>query len=189
VPNVLQVTRRHRVLTGILAVALLSLLLRLAAFADRKIVRPTIYGDVTKVEIIDGGGRKTNPDVALLNANVTSSDQTAANAIRDAALAAFPSGSWQNFGPDASYRSIRITCRKKEIRLDSWHPLFETDPQVVVGSHGVTSLGAKTRAEYLRSDDQRYVAKRNAFDGINQRLMERFSQAARNSAGPRKGRN
>jgi hypothetical protein len=170
-----QFLRRYRMATGFLAIALLSLLLWVATFAYRRIVLPSIYGDVARVEIIDGGGMTTAAGVAVLKTNVKASDQTAANEIRDAALAAFPSGSWQNLGPDAAYRSIRIICAKKEIRLDSWHPLFETNPRLVVGSRGVTSLDDQSRAEYLWSDDASYVAARNAFDDVDRRLMKRFS--------------
>jgi hypothetical protein len=170
-----QFLRRYRLATGCLAIVLVVLLLWLATFAYRRIVLPSIYGDVARVEIIDGGGMTTAAGVAVLKTNVKASDQTAANEIRDAALVAFPSGSWQNRGPDASYRSIRIICAKKEIRLDSWHPLFETNPRLVVGSRGVTSLDDQSRAEYLRSDDPSYVAARNAFDEIDERLMKRFS--------------
>ena len=170
-----QFLRRYRRATGFLAIASLSLLLWLAIFVYRRIVLPAIYGDVARVEIIDGGGMTTAPGVAVLKTNVKASDQAAANEIRDAALVAFPSGSWQNLGPDAAYRSIRIICAKKEIRLDSWHPLFETNPRLVVGSRGVTSLDDQSRAEYLRSDDPSYVAARNAFDDIDRRLIKRFS--------------
>jgi hypothetical protein len=170
-----QILQRYRMATGFLAIALLALLFWLANFAYRRIVLPSIYGDVARVEIIDGGGMTTAPNVAVLKTDVQASDQTAANEIRDAALAAFPSGSWQNVGPDAAYRSIRIVCKNDEIRLKSWHPLFETNPRLVVGSRGVTSLDDQSRAEYLRSDDPSYVAARNAFDDIDGRLMKRFS--------------
>jgi hypothetical protein len=102
-----QVIGRHRNATGVLAIALLSLMLWLATYSYRRIVLPSIYGDVARIEIIDGGGMRTTADVAVLKTGVKAGDQTAANEIREAALAAFPSGSWQNVGPDAADRWLQ----------------------------------------------------------------------------------
>ncbi len=94
--------------------------------------------------------------------------------LQDFAFDTFPDRTWINYGPDASYRTIRITCDGDEMQLSSWHPIYEQKPSVVAGSHGLTTLNGQTREEFLGSDDQEYVAKRDAFDEIERRLTKRF---------------
>ena len=79
---------------------------------------------------------------------------------------------WTNYGPDSCYREIEIVRGDEHVRLRSWHSVFEENPVLVVGSHGVTALNGRSRAEYLAQDDPAYVAKRNAFDEIERLLME-----------------
>ena len=94
--------------------------------------------------------------------------------LYDFALQHFPNGTWTNFGPDSSYRKIEFVSKGRQVRLKSWHPLYETNSNVVAGSHGLTPLLGQSREAYLRGDDPTYVRQRKAFDEIEARLRKRY---------------
>ena len=72
----------------------------------------------------------------------------------------------RHFGPDASYVSIVIEVAGHSVTLESWHPLFEENPRLVVTSHGVGSLEGKTREEVLKKEPAWYLEFRRVFDSI-----------------------
>jgi hypothetical protein len=78
----------------------------------------------------------------------------------------FGSTDWNSFGPDSSYRQIRLEHGGKVLMLRSWHPIYERDKRVVATSRGLTPLGGRSRADILREDDRGYVARRVAFDAL-----------------------
>jgi hypothetical protein len=94
--------------------------------------------------------------------------------LYDLAARLFPGGSWNNFGPDSSYREIVYFSRGRKVVLRSWHPLAEQDPRVVAASYGLTSLDGRDREAFLRGDDQGYVEKRRAYDRIEERLRGQY---------------
>lgn len=94
---------------------------------------------------------------------------------------------WGNFGPDSSYRQIRITHKGKMLTLSSWHPLMEQNSTHVAMSYGVTSLNGRSRAEALKADDPDYLARRNAFDAIVEQCLARDKATRRTpTADPRR---
>lgn len=103
---------------------------------------------------IDGGSRS---DTTVLASGVSGAHPGHLRRVWDFALATFPERAWVNHGPDASYRTIRITCDGDEMQLSSRHTL---ERQTRDGSPG--------------SDDEEYVAKCNAFDEVERRLTQRF---------------
>lgn len=86
----------------------------------------------------------------------------------------FANDRWSKYGPDSSYREIVFFSRGRKVVLRSWHPLYEKNPGVVASSHGLTSLGGKSREAFLREDDQGYVAQRRAFDEIEAALRKHY---------------
>lgn len=60
------------------------------------------------------------------------------------------------YGPDASYHEINLLNGKRYVCLGSWHELFERNPKVVANSHGLSSLGDRTREQVLKEDTQSY---------------------------------
>lgn len=129
------------------------------------------FGDVLSAEIVDvASGRSDGVDSQATSIVATPAIQRQLNELRDAAIKDFPSGKWVNYGPDSSFRSIRIVCRHGDIELDSWHPTAEDQPDVVAASHGLTSLRGRSREEVLQEDDQNYVRQREAFDSIEDHL-------------------
>jgi hypothetical protein len=127
-------------------------------------------GNVVRFEIEDFDAGQL-PQQAALSGYASPENQATLNRSRDLALRQFPDGSWINFGPDASYRTIRLFCQNGTIELSSWHPIAEMHPNVVAASYGLTSLDGQSREEFLDRDKGEYLVKRDAFDAIQHSLM------------------
>ena len=82
---------------------------------------------------------------------------------------------WNNFGPDASYRQIRLVHEGQTLTLQSWHPIYERNQSAVVTSQGVMALEGRSRAEVLKKDDPAYLSRRVAFDALVDRCLTRKS--------------
>jgi len=78
---------------------------------------------------------------------------------------------WNNFGPDSSYRQIRIVDSGKTIVLKSWHPSAERNGKAVATSRGIESLNGRTVDQAL-AGDPKYLSKRQAFDAIVAKCLE-----------------
>jgi hypothetical protein len=78
---------------------------------------------------------------------------------------------WSSFGPDSSYRQIRLIHRGKVLTLSSWHPIVEQNSTHVATSYGVISLDGRSRGEVLKAGDPDYFARRSAFDAIVDRCL------------------
>jgi len=127
------------------------------------------------VTIVDvDGGLSPGGDKSLLQAVSTNSDAQFLSELFDYATEYFPERSWNNFGPDSQYRQIVFASLGRKVELKSWHPIYETNANVVAASYGLTGLDGQSRDEFLVKDDQDYVQKRTAFDEIEVRLRKRF---------------
>ena len=62
--------------------------------------------------------------------------------------------SW--FGPDSSFTTIWLQSGTQHTRLQSWHEGFETRPNLVALSSGVTTLDGRNREDALRGDTKEY---------------------------------
>lgn len=62
--------------------------------------------------------------------------------------------SW--FGPDSSYHSIFLRFGKRHMHIQTWHELFERNPNLVVVNGGVTSLNGRKREEVIREDTKEF---------------------------------
>ncbi len=62
--------------------------------------------------------------------------------------------SW--FGPDSTYHSVWLCHEDKHTRVETWHELFETNPNLVVVNGGVTSLDGRKRADVIASDTREF---------------------------------
>ena len=62
--------------------------------------------------------------------------------------------SW--LGPGSSFITIWLQSGTKHTQLQSWHEGFETQPDLVALSTGITSLKGRSRGEALRSDTEEY---------------------------------
>ncbi len=62
-----------------------------------------------------------------------------------------------NFGPDSSFLGILIVKGRKVFLSRSWHELYETNPDVVCMSYGLTPLNGARREDILKKDDKDYL--------------------------------
>ncbi len=126
------------------------LLVVLGATCYPSILGTLVYGEVVRIEIVDVAGNLTTAvSSALLDVKPSGGDTQFARTIRNQALSAFPTGTWTNYGPDGSFRMIRIVCKNKTIELSSWQ---------------------------VPSDNQATIAKRKTFNDIDAQLMKRFTK-------------
>lgn len=135
---------------------------------------------VWKIEVMDINNTlelrsrpRTYQPVCVLEAK-NAADRRFINEIGKAYGPIFSHRDWSSFGPDSRYRRIRLVIKGKMLTLQSWHPIYEKEPRIVVTSHGVSSLNGRTRAEVLIEDDSDYVARRTAFDAIVEQCLARL---------------
>lgn len=77
--------------------------------------------------------------------------------------------SW--FGPDSTYHSIWLCHGGKHTRVETWHELFETNPNLVVVNGGVTSLDGRKRADVIASDTKEFQGFRTLWSDLRSQLM------------------
>jgi hypothetical protein len=64
--------------------------------------------------------------------------------------------SW--FGPGATYHSIFLDDGRRRARVESWHELFETNPDLVVIDGSITSLRGRAREDLLATNNPEFRA-------------------------------
>jgi len=71
-------------------------------------------------------------------------------------------------GPDADYTKISMLYKDHNITWESWHDLFEANPNLVVTSLGIESLEGRSREEVLSSqpEDEEYQDFRKTWDKL-----------------------
>ena len=129
------------------------------------------------VSIVDTGiGMHGGSDEVILEVELEPGGESQIADLCELAAERFADGGWAKYGPDSSFRRITLGCGDRTYVLESWHPLFEENPNLVAGSHGITSLDGMTREAFLAKDDQAYVRQREAFDEIERELRQRFGE-------------
>jgi hypothetical protein len=125
-----------------------------------------LKAEAFSISIIEQPGRRGGPKVV---ASIEAKDDATRKeiaALWDEAAKAFPEDRRNMYGPDSSYVSIVITRGNDKITINSWHPLFEKNPKLVVTSQGVESLDGRTREDVLKADKKWYQNARRCFDKI-----------------------
>jgi hypothetical protein len=62
-----------------------------------------------------------------------------------------------HFGPDSQYTTVLIKSGKHQVKMQSWHELFEESDKHVVDHRGVTSLDGRRRLDVLRKEPGDYL--------------------------------
>jgi hypothetical protein len=90
------------------------------------------------------------------------------NALRELEIAEVFSASYVRnyFGPDSFCTGIYLSHGNKTFTSRSWHELAEKNPKIVASSSGLTSLGGKTREEFLKGDNKEYLKYRALWERI-----------------------
>jgi len=125
-----------------------------------------LKAEAFSISITEQPGRRGAPKVL---ASVEAKDDATRKeiaALWDETAKVFPENRRCLYGPDSSYVSIVITRGNDKITINSWHPLFEKNPKLVVTSQGVESLDGRTREVVLKTDKKWYQDARRCFDKI-----------------------
>lgn len=69
-------------------------------------------------------------------------------------------------GPDADYTKISMLYKDHNITWESWHDLFENNPNLVATNHGIESLEGRSREEVLSSQPEEYQDFRKTWDKL-----------------------
>lgn len=128
--------------------------------------------------MVPSHGRKDDQQVCSMEAR-SSDDTRLVKRLWDDYGSVFGFTDWNNFGPDSSYRQIRLTHEGNVLTLRSWHPIYERNEGTVVTSHGVTLLNGRSRADVLKKDDPAYLARRVAFDALVERCLARNARTTK----------
>lgn len=78
--------------------------------------------------------------------------------------------SWS--GPDSTYHSIWLCHEDKHTRVETWHELFEANPNLVVVNGGVTSLDGRKRADVIASDTKEFQEFRKLWCDLRSELTD-----------------
>lgn len=79
-----------------------------------------------------------------------------------------------HYGPDSSFTVIAITDGPRQIRMESWHELFEASSKDLVGTaHGILAIeDSRSREEILAEQPETYKRFRSTWSGIRVLLEE-----------------
>ncbi len=62
-----------------------------------------------------------------------------------------------NFGPDSQFTTLLIRSGGKELKMNSWHELYESSGKVVAADHGLTGLDGKKLLPVLAEQPADYL--------------------------------
>jgi hypothetical protein len=88
-----------------------------------------------------------------------------------------------HFGPDSPCITVLIKSGKKQVKMRSWHELFEASDKLVVTSHGVESRDNARRLEVFRKEPADYLFFRFVWSETRSRLTELIPSKGTLSAG------
>ena len=77
-----------------------------------------------------------------------------------------------NFGPDSSFITVFVKSGKKQVKMASWHELFEATEKTVVTHNGVSGLEGQRRLDVLRKEPADYLFYRFVWSETRGRLNE-----------------
>lgn len=75
-------------------------------------------------------------------------------------------------GPDSTYHSIWLSHGGKHTRVESWHELYEVNPDVIVVNGGITILEGRKREDVIASDTKEFQAFRKLWSELRAMIDE-----------------
>ncbi len=88
-----------------------------------------------------------------------------------------------HFGPDSHFTTLLVRTGKKQLRMQSWHEVFEVNGKTVVGSHGVSGLSGQRRLEALRKEPADYLYYRFVWSETRGKLIDLIPNEGKPVAG------
>jgi hypothetical protein len=114
----------------------------------------SIWGDGTVVWSND----QLNGGHPYLTAQLRPKDVSAAlKRFADLGVFDIPRLKQPNFGPDSSFTTILLRYSGKELKMDSWHELYESNGKVIAAAHGLTGLDGKKLLPALAEQPADYL--------------------------------
>ncbi len=77
-----------------------------------------------------------------------------------------------NYGPDSAFIVIAIMDRGRCLNMNSWHELFEDNPNLVATSEGITTLEGHERDEILAAEPDAYRYYRKVWMDVRSALAD-----------------
>jgi len=79
---------------------------------------------------------------------------------------------WAHFGPDSDFTTLLVKSGKKQLKMQSWHELYEDGGKAIVGHHGARGLDGRRRLEALRDEPAEYLHYRFVWSETRGRLID-----------------
>ncbi len=86
-------------------------------------------------------------------------------------------------GPDSTYHSIWLRHGDKHTRVESWHELYEDNPDVVVINGAITLLDGRKREDVIASDTKEFQTFRKLWSELRSAIEELTSKPGTPLAG------
>jgi hypothetical protein len=77
-----------------------------------------------------------------------------------------------NFGPDSQFITVHIKSGKKQVKMQSWHELYEMSDEVVVNDRGIVGLQGRRRLDELRKAPADYLFFRMVWSETRSKLSD-----------------
>jgi len=77
-----------------------------------------------------------------------------------------------NFGPDSQFTTVLVKSGKKQVKMCSWHELYEEGGGLVVDQGGVSPLNGRRRLDVLRKAPADYLFYRFVWSETRSRLAD-----------------
>jgi hypothetical protein len=74
-----------------------------------------------------------------------------------------------HFGPDSHFTTILVKCGNKQLKMQSWHELYEAQGKVVATKRGLTGLEGRSRLAVLAKEPADYLYYRLAWSELRER--------------------
>jgi|SRR5262245_48937852 len=88
-----------------------------------------------------------------------------------------------HFGPDSQFITVYIKTGKSQVKMRSWHELFEESDKRVVDHRGVATLEGRRRLDVLREAPAEYLFFRSVWSETRGRLNDLVPAESTASAG------
>ena len=87
------------------------------------------------------------------------------------------------FGPDSQFITLHIKAGKRQVKMRSWHELYEVSDEAVVDHRGVVLIARGQRLAELRKAPADYLFFRLVWSETRSRLSELIPDESRQSTG------
>lgn len=101
-----------------------------------------------------------------------------------------PSLKRTNYGPDASFTTVLVRKDGKELKMNSWHEIFEAQGDTVAAERGVTGLNGKKLIPVLATQSAEHLHYRMTWLELRlavQRLISKSGKEAKGKLSRTKG--